>query len=79
VRAKIAALREATSDQAKAKKYDFEMRLKEIRAAEEKLKAERKAKRRMQRQKQAEQSALGDEPNEIMEAMGFGGFGGSKR
>jgi len=78
VRAKIAALREATADKTKAKKYDFELRLKQIREAEQKSKDERKAKRRLQKQKEAE--AAGTEgPTEVMEAMGFANFGGGKR
>jgi U4/U6.U5 tri-snRNP component SNU23 len=71
VRLKIAELRE---------KYDFAARIKEIKQAEVKSKEEaREAKRR--KKEEERKAANPDAPvdQDMMVAMGFGGFGSSKR
>lgn len=80
VRLKIAELREKTAAQSDAKKYDFAARIKEIKQAEVKSKEEaREAKRR--KKEEERKAANPDAPvdQDMMVAMGFGGFGSSKR
>lgn len=69
VRAKIAELRAKTADVTDTKKYDFEQRMKDIKAEELKSKLEAKE---AKKKKKVEAPAQTDE--EIMKAMGFGSF-----
>lgn len=78
VRIKIAELRAKTAETAEEKKYDFEKRIKDIKAAELISKADIKEKRRLK--KESLKPVVEAEPvdEDMMKAMGFGGFGSSK-
>lgn len=80
MRIKIAELREKTAAQSDAKKYDFAARIKEIKEAEIQSKeAAKEAKRRKkEEEKQAENPDMPVD-QDMMAAMGFGGFQSSKR
>lgn len=75
---KIAELRERTAAQTDAKKYDFAARIKDIKDAEQRSKDEAKeAKRRKKEEDSAKAAAEANGPvdENMMAAMGFGGFG----
>ncbi|KZT54227.1 hypothetical protein CALCODRAFT_519550 [Calocera cornea HHB12733] len=81
VRARIAMLREKTKEAANAKAYDFEQRLQQIR---DKELEERQAKRRKIKEEKEALRAVKQEPAadvdpDMMNMMGFAGFGTSKR
>lgn len=78
MRLKIAQLREQSKVSAEAKQYDFDRRIKEIRASEEEEKQARKEKKRLAKlQKQAPlQEELTVEEEQMKAMMGFSGFGG---
>ncbi|GAA6008670.1 U4/U6-U5 snRNP complex subunit SNU23 [Rhodotorula paludigena] len=82
VRQKIAELRAKSAAAAEKKQYDFEQRIKDIKAAEVANKeAEREAKRRKKEEEkqkaEAERNAGADQ--DMMAAMGFGSFGGGAK
>lgn len=85
VREKIAQLRAETREATTAKTYDFEQRLADIRAKEQALRDERKAKKKAA--KEAERMELvhtaGDAEqqaqDEMAQMMGFSGFGTTKK
>ncbi|GAA5826433.1 hypothetical protein JCM11251_002364 [Rhodosporidiobolus azoricus] len=82
VRQKIAELRAKSAAAAQAKQYDFEQRIKEIKAAEAASKEEqREAKRRKkEEEKKAEEAKRTEGVDEdMMKTMGFGSFGGGAR
>ncbi|KAI0930597.1 hypothetical protein AcV5_007269 [Taiwanofungus camphoratus] len=85
VRARIAYLREKTREASKAKSFDFEQRLAEVREREAALRAEKKAVKKAQRERAlvelAKDAASGhaQEENDMMQMMGFSGFGTSKK
>ncbi|BGP16856.1 hypothetical protein JCM10213_002619 [Rhodosporidiobolus nylandii] len=82
VRQKIAELRAKSAAAAEAKQYDFEKRIKDIKAAEQASKEEqREAKRRKKEEERAADEAKRTEgaDEDMMAAMGFGSFGGAKR
>ncbi|KEI37279.1 uncharacterized protein L969DRAFT_19326 [Mixia osmundae IAM 14324] len=79
VRAKIADLRAKSAEATKAKQYDFEQRLREIKRAEADDKDAKKAKRKeaIQAAKQAAMQEGQDE--DVAAQMGFGAFGTGKK
>lgn len=76
-------MREKTKEASSAKSFDFEQRLAEIRereaAAREEKKAEKKAKREQARVELAKDTAMAQGDDDMMAAMGFAGFGSSKK
>jgi len=79
VRAKIAELRAKTALQAEKKQYDFEQRIKEIKAEEGKEREAMKEKKKRKREEEKEEERKKREEGVdkgMMEMMGFGGFGG---
>ena len=83
VRARIAYLREKTKEASNAKSFDFEKRLAEVREREAAMRAEKKAAKKAQRErarmelvKDVEQT---QDENDMMQMMGFSGFGTSKK
>ncbi|KAI0302613.1 hypothetical protein BC826DRAFT_1101494 [Russula brevipes] len=85
VRAKIAALRAQTKEASNAKAFDFDKRLAEIRdkelAAREEKKAAKKAEREQARLELAKDAAAMqvDGGDDMMNMMGFSGFGSTKK
>ena len=83
VRARIAYLREKTKEASKAKTFDFEQRLAEVREKEAALRAEKKAQKKAQKEKVlvelAKDAATVQQDNDMMAMMGFSGFGTSKK
>ncbi|GAA5851507.1 hypothetical protein JCM8547_001115 [Rhodosporidiobolus lusitaniae] len=82
VRQKIAELRAKSAAAAEAKQYDFEQRIKEIKASEAASKEEqREAKRRKkEEEKKAEEAKKTEGVDEdVMQFMGFGSFGGGAK
>lgn len=85
VRARIAYLREKTKDASNAKAFDFDQRLAEIRAKELAAREEKKNQKKAQREKArielAQQTAKesGGADVDMMNMMGFGGFGSTKK
>jgi len=75
VRERIAALREQTREKTTAKTFDFEKRLADIRTQEE----ERRAQRKRDKQAANAKASANDVDAEVQDAMGFGGFGSTKR
>ncbi|GAA5865194.1 hypothetical protein JCM5296_002668 [Sporobolomyces johnsonii] len=82
VRQKIAELRAKTAAASEKKQYDFEQRIKEIKAAEAKSKEElREAKRRKKEEERLQEEKKRTEgvDEDMMKMMGFGSFGGAAR
>jgi U4/U6.U5 tri-snRNP component SNU23 len=82
VRARIAFLREKTKEASAAKSFDFEQRLKEVKAKEAALRADKKAQKKAAKDRVREELAKDvdmDAQNDIAAMMGFGGFGSSKK
>jgi U4/U6.U5 tri-snRNP component SNU23 len=84
VRAKIARLREETREAQGAKAYDFDKRLAQIKAKEDEIRAERKAKRKALREAQRMEIAKSNEVemaenDDMAHMMGFSGFGTTKK
>lgn len=83
VRARIAYLREKTKEASSAKSYDFEQRLAEVREKEAAVRAEKKAKKKAEREKArmeiVKDVEMGQDDNEMMKMMGFSGFNTSKK
>ena len=85
VRAKIASLRAQTKEASQAKAFDFDKRLAEIRDKELAVRAEKKAAKKAEREKarlELAQDAAAmqvDGDNDMMNMMGFSGFGSSKK
>lgn len=83
VRARIAFLREKTKEASKAKSFDFEQRLAEVREKEAAAQAEKKAAKKAEREKSRIEAvkdvAAGQNENDMMQMMGFSGFGTSKK
>jgi U4/U6.U5 tri-snRNP component SNU23 len=81
VRARIAYLREKTKEASSAKSFDFDQRLAEVKAKEAALRAEKKARKKVERDK-ARLELVNDTVNEdddMAAMMGFGGFGSTKK
>lgn len=75
VRIKIAELRAKTAETAEEKKYDFEKRIKEIKAAELTSKADEKEARKKKRAENIANAIEGAPVDQdMMAAMGFGSF-----
>jgi len=83
VRARIAYLREKTREASKAKSFDFEQRLAEVRAREAAIRAEKKAAKKAERERArvelAKDAGAVQEDSDMMQMMGFSGFGTSKK
>ncbi|GAA6042854.1 hypothetical protein JCM8097_007191 [Rhodosporidiobolus ruineniae] len=82
VRQKIAELRAKSAAATEAKQYDFEKRIKDIKAAEAASKEEqREAKKRKKEEERAAEEAKRTEgvDENMMAAMGFGSFGGGAK
>lgn len=81
VRLKIAELREKTQQSSDAKRYDFDARMRELRASEEETRREAREakKRRKQEEKEKQNLPPPGADQDMMAAMGFGGFGTSKK
>jgi U4/U6.U5 tri-snRNP component SNU23 len=83
VRARIAYLREKTKEASAAKAYDFDRRLSEIRDKELAVRAAKKAERKAVKEKTrielAQSTAMDVDSENMMAAMGFAGFGTSKK
>ncbi|KAI0041597.1 hypothetical protein FA95DRAFT_1565223 [Auriscalpium vulgare] len=85
VRARIAYLREKTKEASSAKAFDFEQRLAEIRAKEHAAREEKKAQKKAEKDKfrleVAQDAAMqvDGQGADMMNMMGFSGFGTSKK
>ena len=83
VRARIAYLREKTKEASNAKSFDFEQRLAEVRQKEAAVRAEKKAQKKAEKEKSrmevVKDVAMAQEDNDMMQMMGFSGFGTSKK
>ncbi|KAH9954115.1 hypothetical protein BC827DRAFT_1244406 [Russula dissimulans] len=88
VRAKIAALRAQTKEASQAKAFDFDKRLAEIRDKELAVRAEKKATKKAEREKArlelmrdgaVAMQVDGDGGQDMMDMMGFSGFGSTKK
>ncbi|OCH85129.1 hypothetical protein OBBRIDRAFT_740439 [Obba rivulosa] len=83
VRARIAYLREKTREASKAKSFDFEQRLAEVREREAAIRAEKKAAKKAERERArvelVKDPAVLQDENNMMHMMGFSGFGSSKK
>lgn len=82
VRTRIAYLREKTKDASNAKSFDFDQRLAEVKAKEAGLRAEKKAKKKAEKEKarvELAKDSAGGEEEEMANMMGFGGFGSTKK
>ncbi|TEB30333.1 hypothetical protein FA13DRAFT_1688899 [Coprinellus micaceus] len=81
VQARIAYLREKTKAASSAKDYDFDQRLAEIRDRERQAREEKKAAKKAEKEKA--RLELLQEPagggDDMMQMMGFAGFGSSKK
>ena len=82
VRTRIAYLREKTKDASNAKSFDFDQRLAEVKAREAALRAEKKAKKKAEKDRvriELAKESAGGEEEDMAEMMGFGGFGSTKK
>jgi len=83
VRARIALLREKTKEASKAKSFDFDQRLAEVKANEAALRAEKKAQKKAARTKArvelVQDLSMPPEDDQMSKLMGFGGFGSTKK
>jgi U4/U6.U5 tri-snRNP component SNU23 len=85
VRAKIASLRAQTKEASQAKAFDFDQRLAEIRNKELAVRAEKKAAKKAERERarlELAQDAAAmqvDGHDDMMDMMGFSGFGSTKK
>lgn len=72
-------LREKTKEAAKAKAFDFDKRLEEVRAKEQAIRDAKKAEKQAAREARLIEAVKDPENNEMASMMGFGGFGTSKK
>lgn len=75
-------MREKTREASKAKSFDFEQRLAEVKAKEAALRAEKKAAKKAIKEKarvELAQDVVMGEPDDMAAMMGFSGFGSSKK
>ena len=83
VRARIAYLREKTKEASSAKTFDFNKRLAEVKAKEDAIRAEKKAQKKAEKERLrielVKDSATQQQDHEMVNIMGFGGFGSTKR
>ena len=83
VRARIAYLREKTKEASTAKTFDFEKRLAEVREKEAALREEKKAQKKAEKERQRVEAikdvTTTQEGSDMMQMMGFAGFGTSKK
>ncbi|KAH8108055.1 hypothetical protein BXZ70DRAFT_33431 [Cristinia sonorae] len=83
VRARIAYLREKTKEASKAKSFDFEKRLAEVREKEAAARAEKKAQKKAQKEQLrvelVKDVTMQDADDDMAQMMGFSGFGSSKK
>jgi len=83
VRARIAYLREKTKEASTAKSYDFEQRLADIKAKEAAVRAEKKQAKKAEKEKArvelVKDSVTIQEESDMMQMLGFSGFGSTKK
>jgi U4/U6.U5 tri-snRNP component SNU23 len=83
VRARIALLREKTKEASRAKAFDFDQRLAEVKAKEvalrEAKKAEKKAAKEKARAQLVQDVAMDEGGDDMAKMMGFAGFGSTKK
>jgi len=79
VRARIALLREKTKESSNAKSFDFDQRLAEVKAKEQALREEKKAQKKVEKEKARVELAKDYVDDDVAKMMGFGGFGSSKK
>jgi len=79
VRARIALLREKTKESSKAKTFDFDQRLAEVKAKEDAVREEKKALKKAEKEKARVALVKDAEDDEMAKMMGFGSFGTSKK
>lgn len=74
-------LREKTKEAANAKAFDFDKRLQEVRDAEEAVRDAKKAEKKAAREARLIDAVkdLDPEADAMVQMMGFGGFGSSKK
>ncbi|KAF9049998.1 hypothetical protein BJ165DRAFT_1455659 [Panaeolus papilionaceus] len=81
VQARIAFLRERTKEATKAKAYDFDQRLAELKDKERAIREQKKAEKKAEKEK-ARLALITEtlpEDQEMAAMMGFGGFGSTKK
>jgi U4/U6.U5 tri-snRNP component SNU23 len=79
VRARIAMLREKTKEASKAKAFDFDARLEEVRRKEEEAREAKRAEKKAARDARLIDAVKDPESDAITQMMGFGGFGTTKK
>lgn len=82
VREKIASLRATATQGSKSQSYDFQARLQQIAQEQEREERERRARRKANKRAAKEKAAASqtqDVDEDVMAAMGFGGFGSTKK
>jgi len=79
VRARIAMLREKTKEASKAKAFDFNARLEEVRMKEEEAREAKKAEKKAAREARLIDAVKDPETDAMAQMMGFGGFGTTKK
>jgi U4/U6.U5 tri-snRNP component SNU23 len=72
-------LREKTREAAKAKAFDFDQRLEEVRAKEQAIRDAKKAEKKAAREARLIEAVTDPQADEMASMMGFGGFGTSKK
>jgi hypothetical protein len=79
VRARIAYLRERTKESSNARSFDFDQRLEVVRAQEAAARAEKKARRKAEKEQALLQMVDTTQQDELSQSMGFSGFGSTKK
>lgn len=81
--ADLRALREKTKEASTAKSYDFEQRLADIKAKEAAVRAEKKQAKKAEKEKArvelVKDSVTIQEESDMMQMLGFSGFGSTKK
>lgn len=74
-------LREKTREATNAKAYDFDQRMKEVKAKEDAIRAEQREKKKVAKEARRVETVatLTTEDSDMAAMMGFGGFGTSKK
>jgi U4/U6.U5 tri-snRNP component SNU23 len=79
VRARIAYLREKTKESSNARSYDFDQRLADLKAKEAAARAEKKARRKAEKEEALLEMVDKPQQDELALSMGFSGFGSTKK
>jgi U4/U6.U5 tri-snRNP component SNU23 len=72
-------LREKTKEASKAKAFDFDARLEEVRRKEEEAREAKRAEKKAARDARLIDAVKDPESDAITQMMGFGGFGTTKK